>query len=133
MVEGSHQDLAPHSLPVEPDAAEAGLAAAIALLASLPARELLSQVDRTPGRHLAQLCQDLRAPRSRYWRIVRDLEAGGLIRSVRRVRANLLFPTPLGINALHFVRKAGLDPRPRARRRVREFPSLVIYPRRPGT
>jgi DNA-binding MarR family transcriptional regulator len=111
---------------------ESRLATAITMLTSLPARELLAQIERTPGLHLQQLADALQAPRSRYWRIVQALEAQGLVRPAMQRRARLLFATELGLQALQAVRLGGIDPRPKTRRSVPEFPSLIIYPQPRG-
>lgn len=112
------------------DTPEARQANAILMLTSLPTRELMAQVERTPGFHLQQLADALHAPRSRYWRVAKSLEEAGLVRVTRRHKAKLLFPTTRGLQALEAVREARIDPRGRTRRPVREFPSLVLRPKR---
>jgi len=112
------------------DTPEARQATAILLLTSLPARELMAQVERTPGHHLQELADNLRAPRSRYWRVAKSLEQAGLVRVRPRHKAKLLFPTVRGLQALEAVRAARIDPRGRTRRTVREFPSLILRPKR---
>ena len=112
------------------DTTEARQATAILMLTSLPTRELMAQVERSPGHHLQELADALHAPRSRYWRVANSLEEAGLVRVTMRQKAKLLYPTPRGLQALQAVRNAGLDPRDKTRRPVREFPSLIVRPRR---
>lgn len=86
---------------------ETALARASRVLQSVPARELMRHLIARPGQHLGEAAAALEAPRSRYWRVVRDLEAAGLVHVRIRVKARLLHPTPLAHQAMRATEHRG--------------------------
>jgi len=84
---------------------EARLATALRILQSVPARELMMQIWRTPGLHLQELADRLAAPRSRYWRVASSLELAGLVKVHLHRRAKLLFATRLAAQCIDLVSK----------------------------
>lgn len=75
------------------------LAEAVQAMDSVPARELIDHLRSHPGRHLGEAAAAMGAPRSRYWRVVPQLERAGLLRVVLRGRQRLLHATPLAEQA----------------------------------
>lgn len=79
---------------------DSSLAEAAWVLHSVPARELMQHILRHPGQHLGEAALAIGAPRSRYWRVIKRMEAAGLVRVKLRVKARLLYPTALAKPAL---------------------------------
>lgn len=111
---------------------DSDLAEAAWVLHSVPARELMQHIIRHPGQHLAQAAQALGAPRSRYWRVIKRMETAGLVRFNLRVKAHLLYPTPLALPALRVT-----TPREwadvKAQRSRRQKPHNTARQARPNT
>lgn len=107
---------------------ESQAAQAYRVLYSVPARELMEHLLRHPGQHLGEAAAAIGAPRSRYWRAIGSMEQAGLLRSRLRVKARLLYPTPLARNVFRLTgaREWARLRAMRTRRRTPEVPPALV-------